>query len=158
MNTSNFVNLIGRVGQQPERKQLSGGTELLELSLATRNVYKDRNGTRVEKTDWHRVKCFGPVVDTLERYVNKGDQLSVVGALRYSEWRDKYDQNRKSAEIILDSFSFIGGQRSMDSRVAGSNASPTNSPNERITQTAAVGLGEPSVLEEVNGGDDGLPF
>lgn len=133
MNTSNFVNLIGRIGQVPKRVNFDSGGALLELSLATNHSYKDRDGNRVKKTDWHRVKCFGPVIETLERYVQVGDQLSVVGSLRYREWTDKFDQRRQTAEIILDSFSFIGGnKREADSQennpINARNPDPLNQP------------------------------
>lgn len=148
MNTSNFVTLLGRLGAAPVRKTLPNGNSLLEFSLATNNSYKDRDGNRVTKTDWHRVKAFGPVVDTLERYLSKGDQLSVVGALRYNEWTDKHDQKRKSAEVILNAFSFVGSRNSEDA--------PAPAATTKLKATYAGKLNNAVALETAAATD--LPF
>ena len=157
MNTNNFINLIGRVGQAPTRRNFDNGGSVLELSLATNDNYKDRAGNRVERTQWHRVKAFGPVVDVLERYVSKGDQLSVVGTLRYNTWTDNANQARKTAEIILDSFSFISGNRRRDSDDASPLHTRETAPSFHSgTDKSSDSLGQPQLVEAI--GEDQIPF
>ena len=117
MNTSNFINLIGRLGDDPKTTTLPSGTMATEFSLATKNIYRDRDGNRQEQTDWHRVKAYGKLAELFDQYLTKGQRVSIVGSMRYSKWIDKYDQTRTSAEVYADSFSFLEGknQRSENS-------------------------------------------
>lgn len=108
MNTSNFINLIGRLGDDPKTKTLTNGTILTEFSLATNDFYRDREGNRQARTQWHRVKAFGKLAELFDQHLSRGRQVSIVGSMRYSKWIDKYDQPRTSAEVIADAFSFIG--------------------------------------------------
>ncbi|WP_157976059.1 single-stranded DNA-binding protein [Lewinella sp. IMCC34191] len=114
MQVRNSVTLIGNVGQIPTVKTLNGGTRVIEFSLATNDSYRNKAGERITRTEWHTIKAFGKVVDTLERYVTKGKQLAVTGAIRYNRWTDKHDQTRISTEIILDDFTFLGSRDNSD--------------------------------------------
>ena len=152
MNTSNFINIIGRLGQAPIRKTLPGGSEIMELSVATNNFYRDRNGDRVKATDWHRVKCFSPqVMDLLERYTDKGDQISIVGSMRYHTWTDKYEQKRREAEVILDSFSFLSSGRRNDAPAADyQSAAPAATPPSMPAPTYAGSIqNEPAMTDDL---------
>ena len=110
MQVRNSVTLIGNVGQLPTVKTLSSGTRVIEFSLATNDTYRNREGDKVQRTEWHSIKAFGKVVDVLERHVTKGTALAITGSIRYSKWTDKHEQSRISTEIILDQFTFIGGR------------------------------------------------
>ncbi|MCP9234480.1 single-stranded DNA-binding protein [Lewinella sp. JB7] len=110
MNVRNSVTLIGNVGQLPICKTLPSGSRVIEFSLATNDTYRNREGEKIDRTEWHRVKAFGKVVDVLERYLTKGTQIALTGALRYNKWTDKHDQQRTTAEIILEEFSFLGSK------------------------------------------------
>lgn len=110
MQVRNSVTLIGNVGQIPTVKTLTSGTRVIEFRLATNDFYRNKAGERIQRTEWHTIKAFGKVVDTLERYVTKGSQLALTGSLRYSSWTDKFEQARSSTEIILDEFTFLGSR------------------------------------------------
>ena len=110
MQVRNSVTLIGNVGQLPTVRTLTSGTRVIEFSLATNDTYRNKAGERVTRTEWHTIKAFGKVVDTLERYVTKGTQLALTGSIRYSRWTDKHEQNRVRTEIILDEFTFLGSR------------------------------------------------
>ncbi len=164
MNTSNFINLIGRLGDDPKTVTLPSGTVATEFSLATNNYYRDRDGNKQERTDWHRVKAYGKLAELFDQYLERGRQISIVGSMQYRKWVDKHDQTRNTAEVIADSFSFIGGQNRQSNSHSHDN---TNSivadplPAElsarteaRRGKTAAL-TAEEHVLAEA---DDGLPF
>lgn len=152
MNTSNFINLIGRLGDDPKTKTLPSGTIVTEFSLATRNIYKDRDGNRQEQTDWHRIKAFGKLAEIFDKYLERGGQVSIVGSMRYSKWVDKYDQTRTSAEVIAESFSFIGSGKARPTDAG--NASLVAEPGPDLNSQPAAALSGPVMT----GADDGLPF
>ena len=110
MQVRNSVTLIGNVGQLPTVRTLTSGTRVIEFSLATNDSYRNKAGERITRTEWHTIKAFGKVVDTLERYVTKGTQLALTGSIRYSRWTDKHEQTRIRTEIILDEFTFLGSR------------------------------------------------
>jgi len=156
MNTSNFINLIGRLGEDPKSKTLDNGRLFTEFSLATKTFYKDRDGNRQEQTDWHRIKAFGKLAEIFDRHLERGTQVSIVGSMRYSKWVDKHDQARTSANVIAESFSFIGSgnkPRPADNNAA-SNSSLVAEPGPGLSLQPASDLPEPMMT----GADDGLPF
>ena len=80
--TINRVELLGRVGKEPEMRYTSGGTAVTNLSLATDRPRKDGEST----TDWHRVVCWAKLAETINQYVAKGDRLYVTGRLVYDSY------------------------------------------------------------------------
>jgi single-strand DNA-binding protein len=110
MNTSNFINLIGRLGDTPKTVTLASGTTATEFSLATNDYYRDRDGNRQTRTEWHRIKAYGKLAEIFDQHLDRGREVSIVGSMRYRKWTDKHDQTRTAAEVIAESFSFIGSQ------------------------------------------------
>jgi single-strand DNA-binding protein len=126
MQVCNHITLIGNLGQKPTVKTLPSGTRLVEFSLATNESYRNRDGEKVKRTDWHKVKAFGKVVDVLERYLDKGSKIAVTGTLRYNKWTDSNNQTRTDAEIILDGFQFLGGRSQEQGETAYQQAEPAD--------------------------------
>lgn len=161
MNTSNFINLIGRLGDVPKTTTLPSGAVVAEFSVATNDQYRDRDGNKQTRTDWHRVKAFGKLAELFDQYLDKGSQISIVGSMQYSKWVDKHDQNRTSAEVIAHSFSFIGGgnrqfndEEMSSSMVADPGPEELNARTQRRRERTAAPLDE-TVLETA---DADLPF
>ena len=103
----NKVLLIGRLGADPEIKQMVNGKNVARLSLATSNTWKDKNtGEKKEKTEWHRVVIFNEgLVNVVQQYVKKGTQVYIEGQLTTRKWKDeKSGLDRYSTEIILQGF------------------------------------------------------
>lgn len=130
MNASNTIHLIGNLGTDPESKTLPSGSTVTEFSLATSDSYKDKDGNRVQRTEWHRAKAFGKLADVLAEYLSKGSKIAITGEMRYREWTDKYEQKRKSAEVVISTFSFLGGrpEEGNNERPANNNRAPDPSP------------------------------
>lgn len=82
MASLNRVLLIGNVGKGPEIKTFASGNKVAQITLATSERYKDRNGEQKEETEWHSVQAFGKLADVVERYVHKGSLLYVDGKIR----------------------------------------------------------------------------
>ena len=98
----NRVQLIGRVGQDPEVKTLDGGKKLAIVSIATNDVYYKENGDKVEQTEWHRVTAWGKTADIIEKYVVKGKEIAVEGKLTHRSYDDKNGEKRYVTEIIAN--------------------------------------------------------
>lgn len=82
MASLNKVTLIGNVGKDPEIKTFASGNKVAQITLATTERYKDRNGEQKEDTEWHSVQAFGKLADVVERFVHKGSLLYVEGKIR----------------------------------------------------------------------------
>ena len=103
----NKVLLIGRLGADPEIKQMVNGKSVARLSLATSQTWKDKNtGEKKEKTEWHRVVVFNEgLVNVVQQYLKKGAQIYVEGQLSTRKWKDEQSgQDKYSTEIIIQGF------------------------------------------------------
>ena len=103
----NKVLLIGRLGADPEIKQMVNGKSVARFSLATSQTWKDRNtGEKKEKTEWHRIVVFNEgLVNVVQQYVKKGAQIYVEGQLSTRKWKDEQSgQDKYSTEIIIQGF------------------------------------------------------
>ena len=103
----NKVLLIGRLGADPEIKQMSNGKNVARISLATSDSWKDKNtGEKKEKTEWHRVVIFNEgLVNIVQQYLKKGAQIYIEGQLTTRKWKDEQSgQDKYSTEIILQGF------------------------------------------------------
>ena len=135
----NKVLLIGRLGADPEVKQMVNGKSVARLSLATSQSWKDKNtGERKEKTEWHRVVVFNEgLVNVVQQYLKKGAQIYVEGQLSTRKWKDEQSgQDKYSTEIIIQgynsSLTMLNGKSNSDQS---NNIKQKN--NEDISQEAS---------------------
>ena len=112
----NKVLLIGRLGADPEIKQMVNGKSVASLSLATSQSWKDKNtGEKKEKTEWHRIVVFNEgLVNVVQQYLKKGAQVYIEGQLSTRKWKDEQSgQDKYSTEIIIQgynsSLTMLGG-------------------------------------------------
>ena len=112
----NKVLLIGRLGADPEIKQMVNGKSVARLSLATSQSWKDKNtGEKKEKTEWHRIVVFNEgLVNVVQQYLKKGAQIYVEGQLSTRKWKDENSgQDKYSTEILIQgynsSLTMLGG-------------------------------------------------
>ena len=104
----NKVILLGRLGNDPEMKTLPTGNAVCNLSVATSEKWM-KDGKKQEKTEWHRVVSFGKQAETLNQYLSKGSEVYIEGKLQTRSWEDNSGVKRYSTEIVMSSFSFVGG-------------------------------------------------
>ena len=135
--TLNKVILIGRLGADPEIKQMVNGKSVARLSLATNQNWKDKNtGEKKEKTEWHRVVIFNEgLVNVVQQYVKKGTQVYIEGQLTTRKWKDeKSGLDRYSTEIILQgfnsSFKILSSKNSQVENLQDSSAQKSSLPKE----------------------------
>ena len=144
----NKVLLIGRLGADPEIKQMVNGKSVARLSLATSQSWKDKNsGEKKEKTEWHRIVVFNEgLVNVVQQYLKKGAQIYVEGQLTTRKWKDENTgQDKYSTEIVIQgynsSLTMLGG------------GSQSNIPSQDTKQNI-----EDSSQAPVNDMDDDIPF
>jgi len=101
MLNMNRVTLLGHAGRDPDIRTLAGGGKAASFSLATTQMWKDRDGEAVENTEWHRIVVYGPTVDVVEKMVAKGAAVLVEGRLATRGYRDREDQMRSVTEIVV---------------------------------------------------------
>ena len=101
----NKVMLIGNLGQDPEVRSFQNGGKVCNLRIATSETWKDRDGQRQERTEWHSVAIFSEgLVNVAERYLRKGSKVFVEGQLQTRKWQDQSGSDRYSTEIVLRGF------------------------------------------------------
>ena len=101
------VILIGNVGADPDVKYLEGGVAVARFSLATSEVYNNKNGERVTQTEWHNIVLWRNLAQIAEKYVKKGMMLYVEGRLRTRSWDDQNGVKRYTTEIYGDNFQML---------------------------------------------------
>jgi len=143
----NKVLLIGRLGADPEVKQMSNGKNVARLSLATSQSWKDKNtGEKKEKTEWHRIVVFNEgLVNVVQQYLKKGAQVYIEGQISTRKWKDEQSGlDKYSTEIIIQgynsSLTMLGG---------GGGGSNTGIQNDNTSGASQV---------EQNDMDDEIPF
>ena len=101
----NKVQLIGRLGADPEARSLNNGGEVVNLRLATSETWKDRDGNRQERTEWHQVVIFNEgLAKVAKSYLRKGSQCFIEGALQTRKWQDQSGNDKYTTEIVLQKF------------------------------------------------------
>ena len=137
----NKVLLIGRLGADPEIKQMVNGKSVARLSLATSQSWKDKNtGEKKEKTEWHRIVVFNEgLVNVVQQYLKKGAQVYIEGQISTRKWKDEQTgQDKYSTEILIQgynsSLTMLGGvsQNNIASKDIKQNIDDTStaSPND----------------------------
>ncbi|MBS1681467.1 MAG: single-stranded DNA-binding protein [Bacteroidetes bacterium] len=110
MSGVNKVILLGRLGKDPESRTLESGTMVVNFTIATSEVYKDRNtGERKEITDWHNIVLWRGLAETASKYLHKGDQVYIEGKMRTRSW-EKDGVTRYTTEVIGDNMTLIGSK------------------------------------------------
>lgn len=129
----NKVILVGNLGDEPECRSLNNGGEVVNLRLATSESWKDRDGNRQERTEWHRIVIFNEgLAKVAKQYLRKGSKVYIEGQLQTRKWQDQSGADRFSTEIVLQKFrgelvllDAKGGERP----TGGDQASPAYQPD-----------------------------
>ena len=130
MKTLNKVQLIGRLGKDPEVQKFDGDNMVVRFPLATNESYKDKNGQLVESTDWHNIVAWRKLGQIAEQYIKKGMSIYVEGKIRSRSYDDKDGVKRYVTEIVADNFIMLDKKEENEgiksSQVASSSAAPKN--------------------------------
>lgn len=147
MASVNKVILVGNLGRDPEVRYMPSGDAIANISVATTDNWKDKNGEKQERTEWHRVAFFGKLAEIVGEYLKKGSQVYVEGRLQTRKWTDKEGHEKYTTEIVADRMQMLG---SRSGGAAPSSQSEESSPPRQS--------GPPAASSEFNDLDDDIPF
>lgn len=116
----NKVMIIGRLGRDPELRYTQSGAPVASLNVATDESYTDRDGNKVERTEWHRVSVFQRQAETCANYLSKGSLVYVEGSLQTRKWQDQQGQDRYTTEIKAQRVQFLDRKSDAQRAPAGS--------------------------------------
>ena len=111
MGSLNKVMLIGNLGKDPEVRAVPSGVKVANFSIATTESYTDKNGQKVEKTEWHNIVMWRGLAEVAEKYLRKGKQIFVEGRLQTRSWDDQNGQKKYMTEVVADNMVMLGGPR-----------------------------------------------
>jgi single-strand DNA-binding protein len=101
----NKVILVGNLGDDPESRSLNNGGEVVNLRVATSENWKDKDGNRQERTEWHRVVIFNENLGRVAKsYLRKGSKVYLEGQIQTRKWTDQSGADRYSTEVVLQRF------------------------------------------------------
>jgi single-strand DNA-binding protein len=125
----NKAMLIGRLGKDPEVRYTPDGTMVTNFNLATDEQWKDKNGEKVQKTEWHRIVTFGKLAEICGNYLVKGKLIFVEGRIQTRSWEDKDGVKRFTTEIIASNMQMLDSKAQSKADGSSLEASPVSSNN-----------------------------
>ena len=144
----NKVILIGNLGKDPEVRHLENGAVVANFPLATSESYTDKNGNRVENTDWHDIVLWRGLAEVVEKYVRKGHKVYIEGKLKKRSWQDKEGNTRYTTEVVADELTMLNR--------------PDQNESQRSAPYSNQGTPQqPSQIDNIinkDGENDDLPF
>ena len=109
MASLNRAMLIGNMGDDPDMRYTAAGSAVCNFTLATNESWKDKDGNKQQKSEWHRVVMFGKLAEIAGQYLKKGSAVYIEGKLQTRKWQDKDGKDRYTTEIIADEMKMLGG-------------------------------------------------
>ncbi len=106
----NKVILVGRLGKDPEIKKMTNGEYVTNVTLATTESWKDKSGSKQEKTEWHNLVFYRRLAEIAGEYLKKGAQIYIEGKIQTRKWQTKDGQDRFSTEIIVSEMQMLGSK------------------------------------------------
>lgn len=164
MASRNKVELIGRLGQDPEVRTTTNGTKVASLSVATSERWRDKTtGEQKEATEWHRVVLWDKLAELAEQYLFKGSEVLLVGKLQTRKWQDQSGQDRYTTEVVLQGpraeMQFLGKPANDNSQGGGQLQQRQQYSGGGQQQRQATGQQQkPSWNEPPMDFDDDIPF
>lgn len=106
----NKVIIVGRLGQDPEVRHMPNGNAVANFTVATSESWKDQQGQKQERTEWHRITIYQKLAEIAGQYLHKGSNIYLEGRLQTREWTDKQGQKRYTTEIICHEMQMLDGK------------------------------------------------
>jgi len=162
MASVNKVILVGNLGRDPEVRYMPNGEAVCNFSIATTDSWRDKNGQKQERTEWHNIVMYRKLAEIAGEYLKKGRPVYVEGRLQTRKWQTKEGQDRYTTEIVADQMQMLGGRegggsagyepmdedQSMQSRTM--QSAPSQAPAQSAPQPASGG--------DFDAFEDDIPF
>ena len=131
----NKVILVGRLGKDPEVRAFENGSKKANFTLATSEYYRDKEGKKIEQTEWHNIYCWRKLAEFAEQWLTKGKQVYIEGRLRTRSWEDN-GAKRYTTEIEATNITLLGskndGGNDLVTKVNNNNETPPSEPTPDI--------------------------
>lgn len=150
MASVNKVILIGNLGKDPETRYMSNGEAVTNITLATTDTWKDKNGEKQEKTEWHRVTFYRKLAEIAGEYLKKGRSVYIEGRLETRKWTDKNGVERYTTDIIASDMKMLGNRSG-----SGSFESPPDQEEDNPVSGRSSPAKAPAGFDDM---DDDIPF
>jgi single-strand DNA-binding protein len=151
MASVNKVILVGNLGADPETRYTANNDAVTNIRIATTETWKDKNGEKQERTEWHTVVFFGKLAEIAGEYLRKGRQVYVEGSLRTRKWQDKSGQDRYTTEIVAGDMKMLGSRSGGGDAPMDREPAPSVAPEPRAAAPRKSGTGFDDI-------DDDIPF
>ncbi len=151
----NKVILVGNLGADPEVRHLESGSKVAKLSIATSERYTNKNGEKVDQTEWHKVELWDRLADLSEQYLKKGNTVYIEGKIKTNTYQDKEGITRYDKRIRATNMTFVGGRND------GSDAtdpSPASAPAQASTPPSVQPSAPAPAAGNASVEADDLPF
>ena len=146
----NKVILIGRLGQEPTMRYTPNGEAVCNFSVATSETWNDRNGQRVERTEWHNITMYRRLAEIAGQYLKKGSQVYLEGRIQSRKYQGKDGIERTAYDIIANEMKMLGGGDAQKSQPKGKRGSGAPMPTNHKAQVPP-----PAPAKDI---DDDIPF
>ena len=143
----NRVILIGRLGKDPEVRYMPNGEAVCNFSVATSESWKDQNGQRQERTEWHNITMYRKLAEIAGQYLKKGSQVYLEGKIQTRKYTDKNGIERTAYDIIVNEMKMLGGGNDGQQAQSAQNGEPPEPPRRQAAPAAPA--------EDI---DDDVPF
>jgi len=127
--------LIGRLGADPEVRYTPDGTMVTNFRLATDLQWKDKNGEKLQRTEWHRIVAYGKLAEICSNYLSKGKLIFIEGRIQTRSWEDKDGVKRSTTEIVAANMQMLDSKGQMRSQdTAGDDHAPASAGLEQAPE------------------------
>ena len=140
--------ILGNVGNDPELRYMSNGKAVANFTVATSEQWKDQQGQKQERTEWHRMVAYDKLAEIIGQYVKKGSKLYLEGKLQTREWQDQQGQKKYTTEIIVSEMQMLDGKPQGSQQAQGQQQAPQGQHQQR----------QPVPQQEAPQFDDDLPW
>ena len=162
MASVNKVILVGNLGRDPEMRYMPSGDAIANFSVATTDNWKDKNGQKQERTEWHRISMFGKLAEIAGEYLKKGSSVYIEGRLQTRKWQDKEGNERQTTEVVADRMQMLGGRSSGNAYEAMDDMDQSAPPPQQQRQSASAPAQKPVAAPASGSGfddfEDDIPF
>jgi single-strand DNA-binding protein len=153
----NKVILVGHLGSDPEVRSLQNGSKVVNFNIATSESWTNKQGEKVEQTEWHRIELWEALAGIAEQYLKKGDQVYIEGKLRTEKWTDQNGQEKSTVRIRGLAMQLLGKRG--DGGANNSNNSEGNQSYSAAPKATTSPAPAPATELAASGGEgDDLPF
>lgn len=134
MSSVNKAILIGNLGKDPETRYMTNGDAVTNITLATTETWKDKNGEKQEKTEWHRVTFYRKAAEIAGKYLKKGSSVYIEGRIETKKYTDKNGVEKYSTEIVSNDMKMLGKKQGGDDSSNDGDDSESRAPQKTGTQ------------------------